>query len=109
MKYRKAEPATVFLVSEIYLRVLEEVAIIEHHDSYGIHKKTSFSVKFYECEPPNELRIDVAGRAKVEAPVHCAATSIRVELSRFGEVKELLGDYPRITGIMCERKSKTVP
>jgi hypothetical protein len=58
---------------------------------------------------PNELRIDVAGRAKVEAPVHCAATSIRVELRRFGEVKELLGDYPRITGIMCERKSKTVP
>jgi hypothetical protein len=44
----------------------------------------------------------VAEREKVEAPVHCAATSIRVELSRFGEVmvaifqatiKELLGDY----------------
>jgi len=39
------------------------------------------------------LRIDVAGRAKVEAPVQFAATSIRVELSCFGEVKELLGDY----------------
>jgi len=39
------------------------------------------------------LRIDVAERVKVEAPVHYAATSIRVELSRFGEVKELLGDY----------------
>jgi hypothetical protein len=42
------------------------------------------------------LRIDVAGGAKVEAPFHCAATSIRVELSRFWEVKELLG-------IMCDR------
>jgi hypothetical protein len=48
-------------------------------------------------------------RGKVEAPVHCAATSIRVELSRSGEVKELLGDYPRISGIMCNHKSKTVP
>ena len=35
----------------------------------------------------------MAGREKVEAPVHCAATSIRVELNCFGEVKELLGDY----------------
>ena len=35
----------------------------------------------------------MAGRAKVEAPVQFAATSIRVELSCFGEVKELLGDY----------------
>jgi len=39
------------------------------------------------------LRIDVAEREKVEAPVHCAATSNRVELSRFGDIKELLGDY----------------
>jgi hypothetical protein len=53
-------------------------------------------------ETPNELRIDVAGRDKVEALVHCVATSIRVELSRFVDVmvaifqaniKELLGDY----------------
>jgi hypothetical protein len=43
--------------------------------------------KFYQLsealsflDAPNELRIDVAQREKVKAPVHCAATSIRVEL-----------------------------
>ena len=35
----------------------------------------------------------MAEREKVEAPVHCAAISIRAELSRLGEVKELLGEY----------------
>jgi hypothetical protein len=44
----------------------------------------------------------LAGRAKIEAPVHCAATSIPVELSRYGEVKEYLG-------MMCECSSKEIP
>jgi len=40
-------------------------------------------VSLYDAQ---RLRIDVTGRAKVEAPVQFAAASIRVELSRLGEV-----------------------
>ena len=47
------------------------------------------------------IRIDVAGREKVEAPVHCTATSIRVELSRLEKSRNCLE-------IMGEHKSKTV-
>jgi len=40
-----------------------------------------FSISRASIKRANDLRFDLAERAKVQTPVHCAATSNRVELS----------------------------
>jgi hypothetical protein len=40
---------------------------------------------------PNELRLDVAAKKQDLGPFNCAATSSRVELSRFRDDAALLG------------------
>lgn len=44
-------------------------------------------------QPPNDLMIDIAEREKVKTSVRCAATSIRVEQSRFSKCARLFGIY----------------